>query len=66
MSKIGNNPNENIVAANGALYLCKNVIDSPVVIPDGYNAGTFGSVTITGTGSVTIPDGSSWTIVGGN
>ena len=38
-------------------------VNSSYTIPAGYNAGTFGNITIAPGAVVTITDGSSWTLI---
>jgi hypothetical protein len=46
-----------------AFYLNTTTIDENFEITEGKNAGTFGPVTVNG--DITVPDGSTWTVVGG-
>ena len=50
-------------AGEQIFYLNEQQVDNSYTIPTGYNAGSFGSVTLATGVSVTIPTGSSWTIV---
>lgn len=40
-----------------------STVNSSYTIPVGYNAGTFGNITIAPGAVVTIPSGSSWTLI---
>ncbi len=44
-------------------YLNGQTVNSNYTIPAGQNAGTFGPVTIAGGAVVTVPSGSTWSIV---
>jgi hypothetical protein len=48
---------------NQAFYLNDITITANYTIPTGKNAGTFGPVTINSGVSVTVPSGSTWTVV---
>jgi len=48
---------------NRAFYLNDIIITSSYTIPTGKNAGTFGPVTINSGVTVTVPTGSTWSIV---
>lgn len=43
-------------------FLNEQTVDNNYTIPTGMNAGTFGNVIISNNVTVTIPDGSSWSI----
>lgn len=45
------------------VFLNANTINSPFTIPVGQNGGSFGSMTFGNGGSITVPDGSSYTVV---
>jgi hypothetical protein len=50
-------------AGEQIFYLNEQQVDNSYTIPTGYNAGSFGSVTLATGVSVTIPTGSSWYLV---
>lgn len=62
-----NSPSANVHVANGAVssafFLSPVTIDNDYNIPTNYNAMTAGPVTIASSANVTIPDGSTWTVV---
>lgn len=45
------------------LYLNPTTISSNYTIPTNYNAGNFGPITVATGVTVTVPDGSTWTVV---
>ena len=51
--------------SNKAFYLNDIAITSNYLVPTGQNAGTFGPVTIASGVTVTVPAGSTWSIVNG-
>jgi hypothetical protein len=50
------------VVTNG-LILNSNTINRSYTVPDNYNAGSFGPITVANTAVVTVPSGSIWTVV---
>ena len=50
-------------AKQGTFWENNTTIDASYVITAGKNAGTFGPVTIADGVTVTIPDGSTWTVI---
>ena len=44
-------------------YLNGQTVTTSYSIPNGQNAGTFGSITIDSSATVTVPSGSTWTVV---
>jgi len=44
-------------------YLNGQTVNSSYSIPSGQNAGTFGSITVSSGATVTVPSGSTWTVV---
>lgn len=46
-----------------AFYLNDQTISTSYSIPSGQNAGTFGPVTVASGATVTVPSGSTWTVV---
>lgn len=46
-----------------AFYLNDVTINNSYTIPNNQNAGTFGPITIADTATVTVPSGSTWTVV---
>lgn len=50
-------------AGEQVFYLNEQQVDNNYTVPTGYNAGSFGAVTVATGVSVTIPTGSTWTIV---
>lgn len=51
-----------ITATNG-LLLNSNTINTSYTIPDGYNAGSFGPVSVANNATVTVSNTAVWTIV---
>jgi hypothetical protein len=45
------------------VYLNPTTIDANYTIPTNFNAGNFGTITIATGVTVTVPSGSTWTIV---
>ena len=50
------------VVTNG-LILNANTINRSYTVPDNYNAGSFGPITVANTAIITVPSGSIWTVV---
>lgn len=51
------------VGSNAAIRINPTVIRSDVIIPSGFNGVSAGPITIDNGCTVTVPDGSTWTIV---
>lgn len=50
-------------AANQPFYLGKTTINQSFTVPTGYNAVTPGPVTVADGVTITVSDGSTWTVV---
>jgi hypothetical protein len=51
------------ISSNIPFYIARNIITSDFTVPAGFNAQTPGPVTVANNVVVTVPDGSTWTIV---
>ena len=58
----GNVWTDTVVVTNG-LILNANTINRSYTVPDNYNAGSFGPVTVANSAIITVPSGSVWTVV---
>ena len=54
---------EDFPPVNGIFFLNEQTVTANYTVPDNTNAGTFGPVTVDSGVTVTIPSGSTWTIV---
>jgi hypothetical protein len=45
------------------LIMNSNTINNNITIPDGYNAGSFGPVSVANTATVTVANTATWTVI---
>jgi hypothetical protein len=50
-------------ASSNGLYINSTTVSTNYTIPNNYNAGSFGPVTVNSGVTVTVPSGSTWTVV---
>jgi len=60
---VGQQQSASTTAANQPFFLGKITINQNFSIPTGFNAVTPGPVTVADEVTVTVPDGSTWTVV---
>ena len=51
------------VTMMAGLIMNSNTISSNITIPDGYNAGSFGPISVANTATVTVANTATWTVV---
>ena len=51
------------VTMMAGLILNANTINTNITIPDGYNAGSFGPISVANTATVTVANTATWTVV---
>ena len=65
LRQIPNQPMPVGSGTNRAFYVNDTTISYNYTIPTGKNAGSFGPITVAGGVTVTVPAGSTWSIVNG-
>ena len=51
------------VTMMAGLILNANTINTNITIPDGYNAGSFGPISVANTATVTVANTATWTVI---